>query len=383
MKGWKLKINLWKTSSSVLYLFSFIGFSVVILGYFDHAKEGNTDRIENNRAIEMQVKLTEEHTPIGGNENGSAKDQRNKRESMQVENAEGEEIGVLMSAISLFESGYFYDIAESIFNSEEFEEYRELTGDSLKVATYSDRDKISLIVDGEFEMLWSEPLESLSLTDFEKASASQVIYDDIILRAELHTMIANFEINMQEYEIAFAALPNLYTNLESHISLSDIDQLKHAQIQVVRKRDFSPELYYALEDMEKAPAYSMIYSDDFEALENYLSSGLDVNKTRASKPDFSLIDAAVSMRSPRIVRLLIAHGADINTIDSDGDTPLHLAANQGSLEIVKSLLNAGADVNAKNEMGLKASSVARIAELSSLNENFDIIVELLKSSEEG
>ena len=76
----------------------------------------------------------------------------------------------------------------------------------------------------------------------------------------------------------------------------------------------------------------MVYSDDFEALENYLSSGLDVGQTRSSKPDFSLIDA---------------------------------------------------DVDAKNDMGLKAASVAKIAELSSLDENFDIIVQLLKSSEEG
>ena len=102
----------------------------------------------------------------------------------------------------------------------------------------------------------------------------------------------------------------------------------------------------------------MVYSDDFEALENYLSSGLDVGQTRSSKPDFSLIDA-------------------------DGDTPLHRAASQGSLEIIKALLNAGADVDAKNDMGLKAASVAKIAELSSLDEKFDIIVQLLKSSEES
>jgi len=232
-------------------------------------------------------------------------------------------------------------------------------------------------------LLWREPLESLSLSEVEKASVSQLIYNDIRLRAELDTMLANFEISRQEYEIELAALPSLYGSLESHISLGYIDQLKSAQGQVARERDFSPELYSALEDMKKNPAYSMVYSDDFEALENYLSSGLDVGQTRSSKPDFSLIDAAVSMRSPRIVRLLIDYGADINTIDSAGDTPLHRAARQGSLEIVKSLLNAGADVDAKNDMGLKAASVARIAELSSLDESFDIIVELLKSSEEG
>lgn len=383
MKKWNLKVNLGKVSINMVYFFSFISFSVVVLGYFYDAEEENISRIENSSAVEMQVKLAKETASVGKKEDGTAKDQRRKIKLVQVNNEKEEKLDAFMSAISLFESGYFYDIAESIFNSKEFQEYRKLAGDSLKVPAYSDQDKISLIVGGEFELLWREPLESLSLSDFEKASVSQLIYNDIRLRAELHTMLANFEINMQEYENALATLPSLYTSLESHISLSDIGQLKSAQGQVVRERDFSPELYSALEDMEKNPAYSMVYSDDFEALENYLSSGLDVGQTTAAKPDFSLIDAAVSMRSPRIVRLLIDYGAEINTIDSDGDTPLHRAASQGSLEIVKALLNAGADVDAKNDMGLKAASVAKIAELSSLDENFDIIVQLLKSSEEG
>ena len=383
MKNWNFKVNLWKVSISVVYLFSFISFSVVVLGYFGHSDEENNNRIENNSAVEMQVKLTEVTASIDKKENERAKYQRSKLKLVQVDNEEKEALGAFMSALSRFESGYFYDIAESIFNSKEFEEYRELAGDSLNVPTHSDQDKISLIVGGEFEMLWREPLESLSLTDFEKASVGQLIYNDITLRAELNTMLANFEISRREYEIELAALPSLYASLESHISLGDIDQLKNAQGQVARERDFSPELYSALEDMKKNPAYSMVYSDDFEALENYLSSGLDVGQTRSSKPDFSLIDAAVSMRSSRIVRLLIDYGADINTIDADGDTPLHRAASQGSLEIIKALLNTGADVDAKNDMGLKAASVAKIAGLSSLDENFDIIVQLLKSSEEG
>jgi len=380
---WKLKINLGKTSAGVVYFFSFISFSIVVLGHFDQAEEENTHRIGNNGAVEIPVKLARESARIGKEENRSAKDLRKKHESMQVKNEEAGKIDSLIRAINFFESGYFSDIAESIFNSEEFEDYRELIGDSLKVPIHSDQDKISLIADGEFELLWRGPIESLSLTDFERASVSQLIYDDISLRAELHTMLANFEISMQEYEIALTALPSLYTNLESLIRQSNVDRLRHAQSQVAREREFSPELYSALEDIEKNPAYSMVYSDDFEALENYLSSGIDVSKTRASNPDLSLIDAAVSMRSPKIVRLLIDYGADINTIDSDGDTPLHRAASQGSLEIVKSLLDAGADVGAKNNMGLKAASVAKIAELSSLDENFDLIVALLKSSEGG
>ena len=176
----------------MVYFFSFISFSVVVLGYFYDVEEENISRIENSSAVEMQVKLAKETASVGKKEDGTAKDQRRKIKLVQINNEKGEKLDAFMSAISLFESGYFYDIAESIFNSKEFQEYRKLAGDSLKVPTYSDQDKISLIVGGEFELLWREPLESLSLSDFEKASVSQLIYNDIRLRAELHTMLANF-----------------------------------------------------------------------------------------------------------------------------------------------------------------------------------------------
>lgn len=117
MKNWNFKVNLWKVSISVVYLFSFISFSVVVLGYFGHSDEENNNRIENNRAVEMQVKLTEVTASIDKKENERAKDQRSKLKLVQVDNEEKEELGAFMSALSLFESGYFYDIAESIFNS--------------------------------------------------------------------------------------------------------------------------------------------------------------------------------------------------------------------------------------------------------------------------
>ena len=50
------------------------------------------------------------------------------------------------------------------------------------------------------------------------------------------------------------------------------------------------------------------------------------------------------------VKELIEHGADVNTIDNAGYTPLHVASYQGHTGIVKYLVKHGANVTAKNNM---------------------------------
>jgi ankyrin repeat protein len=51
------------------------------------------------------------------------------------------------------------------------------------------------------------------------------------------------------------------------------------------------------------------------------------------------------------VEKLLAHGADVNAHDGDGDTALHGAAQTGNVEIMKRLLEKGADPNVKNKEG--------------------------------
>ena len=54
-----------------------------------------------------------------------------------------------------------------------------------------------------------------------------------------------------------------------------------------------------------------------------------------------------------IVRLLLEKGADINARDIKG-TPLHWAASRGHLEVVRWLVENGADINARDEDGRTA-----------------------------
>ena len=52
-----------------------------------------------------------------------------------------------------------------------------------------------------------------------------------------------------------------------------------------------------------------------------------------------------------IVRLLIAHGADVNAQSSSGNTPLMYACAGGHEDVVRVLLEAGAHVEDHNENG--------------------------------
>ncbi len=48
---------------------------------------------------------------------------------------------------------------------------------------------------------------------------------------------------------------------------------------------------------------------------------------------------------------MLSAGADVNAADESGETPLHLAAQFASAEIVMQLINAGADLQALTAHG--------------------------------
>ena len=74
--------------------------------------------------------------------------------------------------------------------------------------------------------------------------------------------------------------------------------------------------------------------------------------------DVSLFDA-IDWSDPEIVRLLVEGGADVNAAEgSGGSTPLHEAVEQDNGEMVKILVAAGADVEAEGFMGRTPLSLA-------------------------
>ena len=74
-----------------------------------------------------------------------------------------------------------------------------------------------------------------------------------------------------------------------------------------------------------------------------------------------------------IVSLLIAHNADINTQDDNGQTALHCAVRHGIEDIVELLITHKADIHATNNNGQTALKIA-------LQKNYEDIVQLLKNA---
>ena len=63
---------------------------------------------------------------------------------------------------------------------------------------------------------------------------------------------------------------------------------------------------------------------------------------------------AVEARSAELVKLLLESGADVKVVNNDKTQSLVTASLKGSIEIVKLLVKAGADVNLKSSVSYAA-----------------------------
>ncbi|MBK6729062.1 MAG: ankyrin repeat domain-containing protein [Xanthomonadales bacterium] len=80
-----------------------------------------------------------------------------------------------------------------------------------------------------------------------------------------------------------------------------------------------------------------------------LADGADANGTC---PEISMLHAAMRhCPDDALVRALIARGADLESSDGDGNTPLNFAARHDRLSAARLLLAAGANPNAETERG--------------------------------
>jgi len=90
---------------------------------------------------------------------------------------------------------------------------------------------------------------------------------------------------------------------------------------------------------------------DLFTVERCVTAGVDINAEPQSEAGGGMpaLIAAASGDHNDIVRFLLDHGADINRRDSTGNTALNHAAIHGNLPLVEFLLSRGADPNLPGE----------------------------------
>jgi len=132
-------------------------------------------------------------------------------------------------------------------------------------------------------------------------------------------------------------------------------------------REPSPKVAAALIDWPKtnveirtpqdeSPLMMAALKGHLELARKLIARGADVNKTGWAPLHYAATNGHLA-----IMELLLEHHAYIDAESPNGTTPLMMAAHYGSTAGVRLLLDAGADPNLKNQLGLSAIDFAHRA----------------------
>jgi fucose 4-O-acetylase-like acetyltransferase len=96
--------------------------------------------------------------------------------------------------------------------------------------------------------------------------------------------------------------------------------------------------------------HAAVITGNVNAVKHHISSGTDLNEKEPEGGSTALISACVFGKT-KIAELLIEAGADIHARNNNGSTALHTAAFFCRTEVIQTLLNHGADPSVKNNAG--------------------------------
>jgi len=104
-----------------------------------------------------------------------------------------------------------------------------------------------------------------------------------------------------------------------------------------------------------SPVLAAVRRGDVDILKLLVARGAEVPDVPG---DANLVREAAVRGRKDMVELLLSYGHDCDRRDSDGCTPLWLAAREGFEKVIEVLAAKGADVNARDNKGRSAEAVA-------------------------
>jgi hypothetical protein len=103
-----------------------------------------------------------------------------------------------------------------------------------------------------------------------------------------------------------------------------------------------------------------------EEAQSLITKGADINTQNTL--GWTPLHSAIWNNKVNIVEMLVENKADINKENNKGETPLYFAAEKGNKRIVELLVNSGADVNVVSDEGKNALTIAREMRKNSIAE---------------
>jgi uncharacterized protein len=127
---------------------------------------------------------------------------------------------------------------------------------------------------------------------------------------------------------------------------------------VIRLLARDPDLVSAYANDGFQPLGLACFFGQADVAEYLVKAGASVNSKSRNNLKVAPIQSAAAGGHKKIVKMLLANGADPNIREQGGFTPLHAAAENGDEEMIRLLLYGGADLTLKNKQGKSALDLA-------------------------
>ncbi|HQT31601.1 MAG TPA: ankyrin repeat domain-containing protein [Thiobacillus sp.] len=170
-----------------------------------------------------------------------------------------------------------------------------------------------------------------------------------------------------------------FVHINNHIPLSPLQQALDSKnfeqakrlIQEGRIADYNPR-----SDWFRTPLMMAVHNslwgydheghpvDWIEVVNLLLTSDADVNET--GWLCYTPLHQAASGKDPKIIKILLSHGATLDRKNCHGQTPLMIAAAVGNVPVINELLIAGANPRSLAKDGKTALEYAKTTEIATL-----------------